>query len=90
MALTTLERVTQLLRLREPLRLFPPREGAAFWERGHPRNLAVGCQKLYSSNKHWKERYGYNRHSLSETAMYRVKQLLEGRIWTPLVLQGNE
>ncbi|CAH7232555.1 transposase [Vibrio crassostreae] len=26
-------------------------EEAAFWERGHPRNLAVGCQKLYSSNK---------------------------------------
>lgn len=26
--------------------LIPPREGAAFWEQGHPRNLAVGCQKL--------------------------------------------
>ncbi|CAK2475443.1 transposase [Vibrio crassostreae] len=80
MALTTQERVTLLLRLREPLRLFPPREGAAFWERGHPRNLAVGCQKLYGSNKYWKERYGYHKRSLSETAMYRVKQLLGGRL----------
>lgn len=24
----------------------PAREGAAIWEHGHPRNLAVGCQKL--------------------------------------------
>jgi len=23
----------------------------AFWEKEHPRNLAVGCQKLYGSNK---------------------------------------
>ncbi len=50
MGLMTRERVMLLLRLREPLRLFPPREGAAFWDRGHPRNLAVGCQKLYGSN----------------------------------------
>ncbi|WP_017050821.1 IS5/IS1182 family transposase, partial [Vibrio anguillarum] len=25
----------------------------AFWEKGHPRNLAVGYQKLYGSNKKW-------------------------------------
>ncbi len=60
--------------------LIPPREGAAFWERGHPRNLVVGCQKLYGSNKYWKERYGYHKRSLSEIAMYRVKQLLGGKI----------
>ncbi|OEF60924.1 hypothetical protein OAA_19615 [Vibrio cyclitrophicus 1F175] len=47
-------------------------------ERGHPRNLAVGCQKLYGSKKYWKERYGYHRRSLSEPAMYQVKQLLGG------------
>lgn len=23
------------------------KDSIAFWERGHPRNLAVGCQKLY-------------------------------------------
>ena len=39
---------------------------------------AVGCQKLYGSNKPWKERYGYHKRSLYETAMYRVKQLLGG------------
>lgn len=26
--------------------LIPPRDGAAYWEKGHPRNLALGCQKL--------------------------------------------
>ncbi|PMO18370.1 hypothetical protein BCT15_22085 [Vibrio splendidus] len=60
--------------------LIPPKEGAAFWERGHHRNLAVGCQKLYGSNKYWKERYGHHKRSLSETAKYRVKQLLGGRL----------
>ena len=80
MGLMIRKRVTLLLRLREPLRLFPPREGAAFWDRGHPRNLAVGCQKLYGSNKYWKKRYGYHKRLLSETAMYRVKQLLGGQL----------
>ncbi|MCA3895970.1 IS5 family transposase [Vibrio vulnificus] len=68
------------IHIKRAVTLIPPREGAAFWERGHPRNLAVGCQKLYGSNKHWKERYGYHKRSLSETAMYRVKQLLGGRL----------
>ena len=68
------------VRFKRAAPLIPPREGAAFWERGHPRNLAVGCQKLYGSNKFWKERYGYHRRSLSETAMYRIKQLLGGRL----------
>ncbi|HAS3656662.1 TPA: IS5-like element ISVch8 family transposase, partial [Vibrio cholerae] len=54
------------IRIKRAIALIPPREGAAFWERGHPRNLAVGCQKLYGSNKHWKERYGYHKRSLSE------------------------
>jgi hypothetical protein len=49
-------------------------------EQGHPRNLAVGCQKLYGSKKKWKKRYGYHKRSLSETAMYRVKQLLGGKL----------
>ncbi len=61
--------------IKRAVALIPSREGAAFWEQGHPHNLAVGYQKLYSSNKKWKMRYGYHKHSLSETAMYRVKQL---------------
>lgn len=47
---------------------------------GHPRNLAVGCQKLYGSNKKWKKRYGYHKRLLSEAAMYQVKQLLGGTL----------
>lgn len=64
------------IRVKKAIPLIPPREGAAFWEKRHPRNLAVGCQKLYGSNKKWKQKYGYHRRSLSETAMYRVKKLL--------------
>ena len=45
------------------------------------RNLAVGCQKLYGSNKKWKKRYGYYKRSLSETALYRAKQLLGGKLF---------
>ncbi len=68
------------IRIKRAVPLIPPREGSAFWEQGHPRNLAVGCQKLYGSNKKWKKRYGYHKRSLSETAMYRVKQLLGGKL----------
>lgn len=32
--------------------------------------------KLCGSNKKWKKKYGYHKRSLSETAKYRVKQLL--------------
>lgn len=66
------------IQIKRAVAFMQPREGAAFWERGHPRNLAVGCQKLYGSNKHWKERYRYHKRSLSEKSMYRVKQLLGG------------
>ena len=58
----------------------PLGEGASFWKQGHPRNLAVGCQKLYGSNKEWKKYYGYRKRSLSKTAMYRVKQLFGGKL----------
>ncbi len=60
--------------------LIPPREGAISWEQGTTRNLAVGSQKLYGSNKKWKKRYGYHQRSLSEAAMYRVKQLVRWQI----------
>ena len=54
----------EAIHLKQAIPLIPPREGAAFWEQGHPRNLAVGCQKR----------------SLSETAMFRVKKLLSGTL----------
>ncbi|WP_311043514.1 IS5 family transposase [Vibrio parahaemolyticus] len=68
------------IRFKRAVPLIPPREGAAFWENGHPRNLAVGCQRLYGSNNKWKKRYGYHKRSLSETVMFRVKQLLGVRL----------
>ncbi|EJG1716526.1 IS5 family transposase [Vibrio parahaemolyticus] len=68
------------IRFKRAVPLIPPREGVAFWENGHPRNLAVDCQKLYGSNNKWKKRYGHHKRSLPETAMYRVKQLLGGRL----------
>ncbi|CAK6715224.1 IS5 family transposase (fragment) [Vibrio harveyi] len=64
------------IRVKKATPLNPPHEGAAFWEKGHPRNLAIGCQKLYGSDKKWKQKYGYHKRSLSETAMYRGKKLL--------------
>ncbi|WP_425667491.1 IS5 family transposase [Vibrio tubiashii] len=70
----------EAIRIKRATALIPPREGAAFWEQGHPRNLAVGCQELYGSNKHWKKKYGYHKRSLSETAMFRVKKLLGGTL----------
>lgn len=70
----------EAIRIKRAVALIPPRDGAAFWERGHPRNLGVACQKLYGSNKHWKQKYGYHKRSISETAMYRVKQLLGGKL----------
>ena len=70
----------EAIRVKNAVPLIPPKEGAAFWEQGHPRNLAVGCQKLYGSNKHWKKKYGYHKCSLSETAMFRVKKLLGGTL----------
>ncbi|CAH7192338.1 hypothetical protein VCHA29O37_90192 [Vibrio chagasii] len=70
----------EVIRIKRATPLIPPREGAAFWEQGHPRNLAVGCQKLYVSNKHWKKKYGYHKRSRSETAMFRVKKLVVGTL----------
>ncbi|HDZ3696166.1 TPA: transposase, partial [Vibrio cholerae] len=68
------------IRYKRAIPLIPPREGGAFWENGHPRNLALGCQKLYGSNNKWKKRYGYHKHSLSEIVMYRLKPFLGGRL----------
>lgn len=68
------------IRIKRAVPLMPQRKGATFWERGYPPNLAVGCQKLYGSNKKWKKRYGYLKRSLSETEMHRVEQFLDGKL----------
>jgi hypothetical protein len=57
----------------------PPRKNAGYWEKGHPRNEAVSALKN-DELKQWKKRSGYHERSLSETAMYRYKQLLSGKL----------
>lgn len=54
--------------------VIPPRDNAAYWEAGHPRNLAVAeCRK---DRKTWKINIGYHFRSLAETAVYRFKRLV--------------
>lgn len=57
----------------------PPRSNAGYWEGGHPRNEAV---KALKSNQlaQWKQDNGYHQRSLSETAMYRYKQLVSPKL----------
>lgn len=57
----------------------PPRSNAGFWEDGHPRNDAVKALKA-DSLAQWKHDSGYHKRSLSETAMYRYKQLLNAKL----------
>jgi len=55
--------------------LIPPRKNAGYWEDGPPRNVAVDALK-HGELSQWKTDSGYHLRSLSETAMYRFKQLL--------------
>ncbi|MEH8254414.1 IS5 family transposase [Aeromonas veronii] len=57
----------------------PPRKNVGLWEKGHPRNEAVLVMRK-EGLAHWKKISGYHRRSLAETAMYRFKQLLAGKI----------
>ncbi len=57
----------------------PPRSNAGYWEEGHPRNEAV---KVLKANQlaQWKQDNNYHVRSLSETAMYRHKQLISSKL----------
>ena len=57
----------------------PPRKNAGLWKKGHPRNEAVLVMRK-EGLAHWKKMSGYHRRSLAETAMYRFKQLMTGKI----------
>ncbi len=57
----------------------PPRSNAALWEKGHPRNAAVTALKADELSE-WKVENDYHQRSLSETAMYRYKQLISGKV----------
>ena len=56
-----------------------PRKNAGLWKKGHPRNEAVLVMRK-EGLAHWKKISGYHQRSLAETAMYRFKQLLTGKI----------
>ncbi|WP_213220732.1 transposase, partial [Klebsiella michiganensis] len=61
--------------------LIPPRKGAGYWPGEYAdRNRAVANQQMTGSNARWKWTTDYNRRSIAETAMYRVKQLFGGSL----------
>ena len=57
----------------------PPRKNAGYWEEGHARNEAVAALKK-DELKQWKNDNDYHQRSLSETAMYRYKQLISPKL----------
>jgi hypothetical protein len=57
----------------------PPRKNAGYWEDGHPRNEAVKALKN-DALKQWKKDNDYHQRSLSETGMYRYKQLIGDKL----------
>ena len=50
-----------------------------YWEENHPRNEAVSALKT-GQLEEWKRETGYHQRSLSETGMYRYKQLLSPKL----------
>ncbi|OAT55565.1 putative transposase [Kluyvera georgiana ATCC 51603] len=69
------------LRRKKISALIPPRKVAGHWSGEYAdRNCAVANQRLSESNARWKWATDYNRRSIAETAMYRVKQLLGGSL----------
>ncbi|ESM92461.1 hypothetical protein L376_05122, partial [Klebsiella pneumoniae MGH 30] len=54
---------------------------AGYWPGEYAdRNRAVANQRMTGSNARWKWTTDYNRRSIAETAMYRVKQLFGGSL----------
>ncbi|WP_409161753.1 IS5 family transposase [Pectobacterium sp. B2J-2] len=69
------------LRRKKISALIPPRKGAGYWAGEYAdRNRAVANQRLSGSNARWKWTTDYNKRSIAETAMYRVKQLFGGTL----------
>ncbi|GKN93393.1 hypothetical protein NUKP88_47650 [Klebsiella variicola] len=69
------------LRRKKISALITPRKGAGYWSGEYAdRNRAVTNQRLSGNNARWKWTTDYNRRSIAETAMYRVKQLFGGSL----------
>ena len=64
----------QLLQQKKAIATIPPRQNAGYWYEGHPRNDAVKALKA-GTLAQWKRESDYHQRSLSETAMYRYKQM---------------
>lgn len=70
-----------LIRQRNAKALIPPRKGAKIWQHGnskkerHNRDENLRYARQHGMKK-WKVDSGYHQRSLSETAMYRLKQLM--------------
>ncbi len=61
--------------------LIPSRTCSGYWPTEYAdQNQAVARQRLTASNAYWKWNTAYNRRSVAETAMYRVKQLFGGHL----------
>lgn len=69
----------KLLKRKQIMPTIPPRKNAEYWEEGHPRNEAVKALKT-DELAQWKQDSGYHLRSLSETAMYRYKQLISAKL----------
>ncbi|BCV27449.1 hypothetical protein TUM3811_13090 [Shewanella algae] len=69
----------KLLRRKQAKPTIPPRSNAGYWEPGHPRNEAVDALKA-GELKQWKLMNHYHQRSLSETDMYRYKQLISAKL----------
>ncbi|MFQ2222153.1 IS5 family transposase [Aeromonas enteropelogenes] len=69
----------QLISRKGATACIPPRKSAGLWKKGHPRNDAVLVIRK-EGLAHWEKISEYHRRSLAETAMYRFKQLLTGKI----------
>lgn len=60
--------------------LIPPRIGAAYWEHGHP-VIEVSPTSVFTVvTSIGKKMIGYHKHSLSETAMFRCKTLINSSL----------
>lgn len=57
----------------------PPRKNAGYWEEGHLTDEAVKALKG-DALKQWKKNNDDHQRSLSETAMYRYKQLISSKL----------
>ncbi|WP_227661587.1 IS5 family transposase [Klebsiella pneumoniae] len=79
-ALTTPGSVTMNCGVRKSAPLSRPERCGLLASEYADRNRAVANQRLTGSNARWKWTTDYNRRSIAETAMYRVKQLFGGSL----------